>query len=154
MVRPTLEYAATVWDPHLEQEKAPLEKVQRRAARYVFNNYTDRNPGSVTTMLNKLYWDSLETRRQNMRLVMLYKIKNSLVAIAAAAYTFPSDPRTRGAGRLHQEYALHPALSNSFFPRTISEWNKLPTLVSSAPSLESFRSRLGGSLLQSGMRAP
>ena len=33
-VRPKLEYAATVWNPHLTNDKILLEKVQRRAARY------------------------------------------------------------------------------------------------------------------------
>jgi hypothetical protein len=28
-----------------------LEKVQKRAARFVFNNYTDRTPGCVTKMV-------------------------------------------------------------------------------------------------------
>ena len=35
LVRPKLEYAATVWDPHLTNDKNALEKVQRCAARYV-----------------------------------------------------------------------------------------------------------------------
>ena len=35
LVRPKLEYAAAAWDPHLTNDKFILEKVQRRAARYV-----------------------------------------------------------------------------------------------------------------------
>ena len=41
-----------------------LEKVQRRAARYVTNNYTDRSPGTVTSMLEYLKWKSLEHRKE------------------------------------------------------------------------------------------
>jgi hypothetical protein len=32
--RPSLEYSSTVWDPHQQQDKQRLERIQRRAARY------------------------------------------------------------------------------------------------------------------------
>ena len=35
IVRPSLEYATCVWDPHTQTTKQKLEAVQRRAARYV-----------------------------------------------------------------------------------------------------------------------
>ena len=40
LVRPVLEYASCVWDPHTAKEKEKIEKVQRRAARFVTNNYS------------------------------------------------------------------------------------------------------------------
>ena len=72
LVRPKLEYAAAVWDPHLISDRNTLEKVQRRAARYVKGIYTYN--ASVTQMLNELQWESLESRREQFRLVMLYKL--------------------------------------------------------------------------------
>ena len=42
LVRPILEYrgyAAAVWSPHLQYHIHQLEKVQRRAARFVMNDY-------------------------------------------------------------------------------------------------------------------
>jgi hypothetical protein len=45
-----------------------LEKVQKRAARFVFNNYTDRTPGCVTKMVESLKWEKLEERRKSNRL--------------------------------------------------------------------------------------
>jgi asparagine synthetase B (glutamine-hydrolysing) len=39
LVRPTLEYACTTWDPYLKEDKKRIEMVQRRAARYVVNRY-------------------------------------------------------------------------------------------------------------------
>ena len=50
IVRPTIEYAATVWDPTSQSKIKALENIQRRAARFVTNNYTDRTPGCVTNM--------------------------------------------------------------------------------------------------------
>ena len=39
MVRPTIEYAAAVWDPHYVGDIQALQKVQQRAARWVLNDY-------------------------------------------------------------------------------------------------------------------
>ena len=38
LVRPILEYARTVWDPYIQANIYKLEMVQRRAARFVFQN--------------------------------------------------------------------------------------------------------------------
>ena len=51
-VRPKLEYASAVWDPHTRTQINQIEKVQRRAARYVTNRY--HNTSSVTDMLQNL----------------------------------------------------------------------------------------------------
>ena len=101
MVRLTLEYAWTVWDPHKQKDIRLLEKVQRRAARYVSNNYTDRSPGTVTSMLEYLKRTSLEHRRRQILLWMLHKIDNGLVDINSASFFRHSYPRTRGTQRLY-----------------------------------------------------
>ena len=67
-VRPNLEYCSSVWDPYHQKEVEKLENVQRRAARFVSNNYS-RTPGTVTSLLNDIKWNSLQTRRQYSRLV-------------------------------------------------------------------------------------
>ena len=58
LVRPNLEYASSVCDPHESKYINKLEMIQRKAARFVCNNY-DRH-ASVTNMLNDLGWDTLE----------------------------------------------------------------------------------------------
>ena len=35
LIRPQLEYCSSVWDPYHQMDKATLERVQRRAARFV-----------------------------------------------------------------------------------------------------------------------
>ena len=44
MMRSILEYASAVWDPHLFKDKSALERVQRRAARFIkmITTYTTR----------------------------------------------------------------------------------------------------------------
>ena len=49
LVRPRLEYCASVWDPHTQNAIQKIEMVQRRAARYVLRQY--HNISSVSDML-------------------------------------------------------------------------------------------------------
>ena len=72
LVRPHLEYAAAVTDPHQTNHIQMLDRVQRRAARFVVNDY--RRTSSVTEMLNNLEWESLSDRRQTARLCQFYQI--------------------------------------------------------------------------------
>ena len=39
LVRPTLEYASSAWDPHVGKQIDDLEKVQNKAARFVTSQY-------------------------------------------------------------------------------------------------------------------
>jgi len=52
LVRPHLEYAAAARDPHIANQQ--LERVQRRAARFVKKDY--RHTTSVTGLLDELGW--------------------------------------------------------------------------------------------------
>ena len=79
LVRPKLEYSATVWDPYTTSQINQIEKVQRRAARFVSNSY--HNTSSVTNMMQNLNWPTLEIRRTHARLIMFYKIVHQIVAI-------------------------------------------------------------------------
>ena len=79
MVRPTVEFASCVWDTHERVDINTIEMVQRRGARFVKHRY--HNISSVTDLLEDLKWKSLETRRKESRLTMMYKIVNKQVAI-------------------------------------------------------------------------
>ena len=78
-IRPTVEYASPVWDPHTKRNTNKIEMVQRRCARYVTGNF-DRT-SSVTSMLNCLSWPTLEERRCQYRLAVMYRILHNQVDI-------------------------------------------------------------------------
>ena len=82
-----------------------------------------------------------ETRRRNDRLNMLYRIQHGLVDIHPDSYLQQSDRQTRGEHRLYQEKTGSETYSYSFFPRTIRDWNMLPSGTTSAPTLEGFRAK-------------
>ena len=95
LAHPKQEYCSTVWDPKCitnpKDGNKPshrlvdqLEMVQRRAARWVTGRY--HNTSSVSEMLRSLDWRSLEQRRVNSRLSMLFKIRHHLVAIDEESY--------------------------------------------------------------------
>jgi len=62
IVRRTLEYATYVWDPYQEYLIYDIEKIQRRAARWVLSDYSYYS--SVTDMLNRLKWPTLQEKRR------------------------------------------------------------------------------------------
>ena len=142
LVRPSMEYAATVWDPYTQNNINRLEMVQRRAARYTLNQW--ERCASVTAMLSTLAWRPLWVRRRDMRLVMLYKIANKLVEVPTNGYLLPITRASRHCHELgfqvpHSTKEFH---KFSFYPRTIREWNALPTHIPGSGSLESFKSNL------------
>ena len=54
IIRSLLEYAASVWDLYTSAEIEKLEKVQRRAGRFISKDYKTRQPGGcVTKMLEE-----------------------------------------------------------------------------------------------------
>ena len=86
LVRPKLEYCASVCDPHHSQLVQKLEMVQRRAGRYTTRSY--RNTSSVTNMLEGLNWESLQSRRTKIHLTVLLKIINNLVHVDILSDTY------------------------------------------------------------------
>ena len=77
LVRPQLEYASAVWDPHTKVRISQIKQVQRRAARLTASNF-DRQ-SSVTEMVKQLGWRSLEQRRADARLCLFYKVIHGLI---------------------------------------------------------------------------
>ena len=131
MVRPILEYGSTVWDPHCNCLNGELENVQKRAARFVTRNYSYET-GSMTGILEELKWETLQKRRKDNRLILLYKGLKSKARI-------PTDDLIPKNRRYRNQYSLvfqiptasKDAYKKSFFPQTIRDWNDLPdTLIS------------------------
>ena len=145
-VRPILEYACAAWDPHIKKYKDSLETVQKKAARFV-TSCRSREPGSMTNTMYLLGWKPLEQRRKCTRLTHLHKIltgKNTTVRVPQHFIPQPSRYQTRN---YHLKRFLYPrsqtnAHKNSFFPRTISDWNELQSKIIDIESTERFRQAL------------
>jgi hypothetical protein len=147
LVRPILEYACQVWDPHTEKDIQKLESVQRRAARYVTNRY--HNTSSPTEMISNLKWDSLKQRRAKIRLITLYKIIHNLIEIPREQYLLPTTSTYQQQSlNFYRPITTTNYLKYSFFPRTIAQWNSLPYAIKSATRLEGFKTSIFGVSIQ------
>ena len=140
-VRPILEYACTVWDPHTEQNISKIEAVQRRAARFVVNRY--HNTSSVAAMINKLEWPSLQHRRKVARLTMLRKILSNEAAVSKSKLVpAPARQRRGHPQQMTRIQCRTQYRQYSFLPNTISDWNALPETAVAADTLDTFKSRV------------
>ena len=96
LVRPDLEYTSVVSDPFLQRKIDRLEKIHRRAGRFVTNNYSREYDLTSTQLVDMLGWDSLKERHKTARLCMLYKAINREAALSIDILCRP-DRRTRGS---------------------------------------------------------
>jgi len=94
LVRPTLEYASSIWSSSKKDSINKVEAVQRRAARFATGDYQRTN--SVTTMLQQLQWQTLQIRRAYAQTVMMYPIVYNLIDIPAEHHLNRTSLRTRG----------------------------------------------------------
>ena len=142
LVRPVLEYASPVWDSQLITITGDIEEIQRRAARFAYSCYQDNSSGCVTNLLNSFQWEPLQQRRWKQTLLMCYKIYHQLFAVEPANYYTAGDFRTRGNHRLGQTRAKKDTYQHSIFPRSIREWNRVPSSVVDDGSIAEFKVRL------------
>jgi hypothetical protein len=143
LIRSLLEYSSVVWDPHLQKDRDAIERVQRKAARWITGDHSTYS--SVTGMLSQLGLESLELRRKNQRLIMMYKIVHRVVALSTQDLgILPADGRTRSAHKfkLRVPRASTAELKNSFVNRTIPDWNRLPASQAEAGSVDQLKSQL------------
>ena len=88
MVRPHLEYAAQVWDPHLVKNIEKLEKVQKFALRMCLHQWDC----GYNDLLDKAGLPTLRNRRMFLKQCTLFKIHAGLLY-------FPSDVFVRKIDR-------------------------------------------------------
>ena len=166
LVRSKLEYSASVWDPYYQTDIDRIEQIQRRAARFICNDYKSRHEGAVTNMLDTLQLQPLQERRKHLRLALLFKISQGLMpSLPENKFLTKADPNKRQVKpksfkdfqakniiakqtRLNnncfqvKEYATAQR-EHSFFIRTAIEWNSLDQTTIDSKTPEAFKNRLG-----------
>ena len=143
-VRPMLEHSSSVWNPISTREIESLESVQRYFTRRIccrcnipFKSYNDR--------LYKLNIPSLEYRRLEADILMVYKIIHQIVDIPMnnffKLYTSPYMTR-RHAYCLETMRCKTKHQQGFFVGRIVKVWNALPAELVEETSLSVFKSRL------------
>ena len=149
LVRSNLEYCAPIWDPTKKSDIYNLERIQRRSARWATNTYGEEfGTISVTGILKNLGWEELSDRRRKQRLMLLYNIVHSLLAVPPEEVNIHR-AAARSARGSHNYKLQRPKASHQSSPlwtspifRTIPEWNNLPASIAEADSITTFKSRL------------
>ena len=138
-----------------------LEKIQRQAARFISGDYSSRDHGCVTQMLTELLLPPLQNRRKANCLALFYKVVEELVpALQCHDYLAPVrgkrqikskqftdciskniiDRQSTSNSKCFKTVQCNTELfKNSFFPRTIIDWNHLEESVVCAETVNSFR---------------
>lgn len=139
LVRPLLEYADVGWDPHTKTDSAMLERVQKKALRFIHNAYSRRT--SVTELRRRSDLPTLESHRKIHRLKLSHSIVNGYSKLDFNSYLeFNTSRPTRNKYNktIVMPFTRTNAHRLSFFPRTIADWNTLPHDVTNITSQNAF----------------
>jgi len=146
LVRPYLEYSYTVWSPYTQKDKAVLESVQWRAARWIKSEYdpcTYQWTKRSDICLEELKWPPLEHRRNYYAVLMLYSILHGLSPISFNEhFQFNSFPTRSHPLTLMIKNSTINVCRYSFFINTPFIWNQIPYGILSKLSSLAFRQQL------------
>jgi len=126
-----MEYASIIWDPHFIKDSDALERVRRRAARWITNKH-DRNT-SVTSLLQQLHLEPHEECRRISQLSFLYKILKEHVAVPMNHLDLVLCDRPVRRPTTKQKLKI-PRCASTRFQKSfaaITEWNSLPDSITS-----------------------
>ena len=146
-IRPQLEYNTSVWSPHLIKNIKLLESVQKIYTKRIFRRcglpYT-----SYRDRLDQINLESLERRRLNYDMVLVYKIINGLSYINFHEYFYLVNTNynlRRNSLQIKPLYQIKSTNSswlNSFFNRVPTLWNALPNEIVTSPNLITFKQKI------------
>ena len=142
LVRPTLEYANAAWIPILRCESCDqilLENVRRRATKLI----PDLRDRDYEDRLRTLKLPSLYYRRTRGDMIEAYTFTHSIYKTEQGPLQRETNTTTRGhSHKLKKERCNTKTRANFFLHCITNRWNNLCDDVVTAPSLNSFKSRL------------
>ena len=139
IVRPHLEYAAPVWNPHLQKHIDMIENVQRRATKLVpgLKNLTYKE------RLKQVKLPTLKYRRYRGDMLEMYKLTHSHYDNSAIKNFIQFNQNSHGHQfTVDKERCNLDVRKFSFKPRVTDQWNNLPDKVVNVESLNCFKNAL------------
>ena len=143
---PHLDFGSSVWNPQKKKDIEVLERVQRRFTRII----PDLKGLSYEERLTVLELPTLEERRNFNDLVQCYRLWNGIDFSPNPIFELVSRPAVTRSSAKNNFKTEKPRLDTRkdfFSQRTAREWNKLPSVIQNASSLNSFKSSLKSHLL-------
>ena len=134
IVRPCLEYACVVWNPHTIKDCALLDTVQNRAARWIMKSHWDSETlkwtKSSRDCVLDLKWPTLSTRRIFLTCLFLFNVIHEGVISKLKDHLLPQSNITR-----NHKLSFHTISSTinsyrySLLVNGMFLWNKIPSDV-------------------------
>ena len=146
IVRPCLEYASVVWNPHTVSDIDIIEAVQKRAARWIcasWNPSTFAWNKSYADCLCELNWPTLAHRRHYYIIDYIHSMLHKRTSLSFDDYFKLNSSSTRS-----HELSIQPVISTinsfrySFFVNSVFLWNSVPFSILSTVSKYIFRCKL------------
>ena len=136
LVRPHLEYAAQVWDPHLQQNIDDIERVQKFALRICSKEWGKE----YTELLDNFKLPTLQNRRLYLKICHLYKIIHGLCYFSSDII-IPNTTLTHSTRSLilNHYFTRTNSFYNSFMPSSVRLWNLLPEYSITTPNFTLFK---------------
>ena len=139
LIRPMLEYGHSVWSPDQKTLQREVEDVQKRATKLI-SRLKDK---PYHQRLQELKLPSLQFRRLRGDMIDTFKYTSGIYDTNHPEL----EPYTGREVRSHSKKLAKKQVklkvrSSYFAERIVSSWNSLPETVVSAPSVNSFKSRL------------
>jgi ribonuclease P/MRP protein subunit RPP40 len=144
MIRPIIEYGDIVYDNLTLKQTNQLERIQRRAALICTGAY------KVTehkVLLKELGSEPLKDRRKCHRLITYYKLINGptpphIIPHMAKPVSTHTHYNLRNNKDLRVPQCRLEISKGSFFPKTSTEWNKLPIETRASLTVNSFKNKI------------
>ena len=140
LVRPQLEYASQVWSPYTKEKIKALERVQRRATKFILKcdlTYPER--------LAKLGLLPLEFRREVLDLCLFFKCLKGHIDFDVLSYvsfkSYKYDMRNSEAILAKCRFRTD-VFKFSFFIRIVNLWNGLPVAIRTIDRVSLFNKKV------------
>ena len=139
-----LEYACIVWDGCSVQNKNSLQKIQNEAARIVTGL---TRSVSLENLYRECGWVTLEERRNQQKLIFMYRSVSGLVPPYISDITPPlvhetTDYPLRNQNNITIPFCRTEISRRSCIPSSITLWNALDEDLRTSPSVASFKYQL------------
>ena len=139
MIRSTLMYCSCLWKPYLLSDVELLERVQRRATKYILNDYTSNYKERLLRLklLPLMYIYNLADIMFFIKSVKFPSEKFNILNIVE----FISGPTRSPGYKLRHMIASKNSVMNSYFYRIPRLWNSLP-LIDLSQTLQTIKFKL------------
>ena len=139
LIRPHLDYACIIWNPHQLGDIRAVERVQRSVTRACPSlrhlSYCDR--------LEALNLPTMLYRRRRMDMIMMYKILHGLDGVHFDdLFSFHNTITRTNGYKLYKKFNHLNCRKHFFSQRIINDWNGLPQDIIESENILTFKSKL------------